>query len=63
MLAEIENLVTYCEPPPFYSVDTVQNWNLYLSLRTSVVLDIKLDALDDGDPNPEFGNWETIPLL
>ena len=55
-LAEIEATVTYCEPPPFYSVKHVQDWALYLRLRSSVVL----GTLHDGAPNPAFGNWEEM---
>ena len=58
-LAEIEAAVTYCEPPPFYSVEKVQDWELYLRLRTRAVLDVK-GALDESDPNPAFGSWESM---
>ena len=56
-LAQIEATVTYCEPPPFHSIEHVQDWELYLRLRSYAVL----GTLHCGDPNPAFGDWKDLP--
>jgi hypothetical protein len=59
-LAEIEAEVTYSEPPPFHAVEHLDDWALYLRLRTSAALGAfkKLQH-----PNPDFGNWEEMPQV
>lgn len=56
-LADIENTVEYCEPPPFHNIDYVQDWTLYLRLRTMVVFSVREGRLDYSRPNPVFGTW------
>ena len=56
-LTEIEAEVTYSEPPPFYAVEHLDSWALYLRLRTSAALGAFKDVQP---PNPEFGNWEEM---
>jgi hypothetical protein len=59
MLAEMEAEVTYSEPSPFYAIENLQEWALYLRLRTMPVFG---GCRIIGTPNPQFGNWEEIPL-
>jgi len=57
-LFEIEAEVTQSEPPPFYPVERINDWALYLRLRTSALLGAFKDV---GAPNPEFGDWQEMP--
>ena len=59
-LADIENEVKYCEPPPFYNIENVQDWTLYLRLRTMVVFSVREGSLDYSRPNPAFGTWRLL---
>ena len=57
-LAQIEAEVIYSEPPPFYAVENnVDDWAIYLRLRTMAVL---VPPVSSEPPNPQFGNWRSI---